>query len=91
MVQPDFNVIISSFQVVVKYLQGLYHGKEFFVMVFLVAFCWLQRLGVIGNWMPTIQGIWLFQNSACSKIAGICDEAKWFAVVWQSKDWGCGK
>jgi hypothetical protein len=64
-----------------KYVQSMYYGKEFFVMNFIVTFCWLQGLGVVSNWMPMVQGIRLFQNSTCSKVTSVCYEVKWYVVV----------
>jgi hypothetical protein len=76
MVRPDFHIIISTLQVVAKYVQGLYNGKEFFVMDFIVVFCWLQRFRMIGY------GCQRFRASGCSRMAPV---AKSLASVMRKK------
>jgi len=70
-----------------KDVKGVDNCKEFFIVNFVVALCWQQGLGVIHNGMPTIQGIWLFQNCSGGKVTGISDKSKWFPMVWQGKHW----
>ena len=66
-------------------------SKEFFIMDFVVAFSRLQGLGMVGNGMPPIQGIRLFEDGPCSKIAGICDQLERFTVIRESKHRCCGE
>ena len=37
-----------------EYFKGANDGKEFFVMNFIVSFCWLKGLGMISNQVPSI-------------------------------------
>ncbi len=60
-----------------KNIQGADNRKEFFIVNFIVALCQQQQLGVIRDGMPSIQGIWLFQNSSSGKVTSISDEAEW--------------
>ena len=60
MVRPHFNSVFSTFEIVTEYFQGANDGKEFFIMDFIVSFRWLKGLGMICNWVPMIEGIWLF-------------------------------
>ena len=40
-VSPDFKDVRVAFEVVTKNFQGPDDSKEFFIMNFVVAFCWL--------------------------------------------------
>ena len=91
MVQPHFNSVFVSFEVVMEYFQGVNDGKEFFVVDLKVLFHRLMGLGMICNWVPTIKGIWLFKNCTCCKITGISDQPEGSGVVWKCEDRGSNK
>jgi hypothetical protein len=46
---------------------------------------------MISNGVPSVKGIWLFQNSTSSKVTCISDEAKWSGMVWQGQNWSSGE
>ena len=55
-------------------------------MDFIVPFRRLQGLGVVGNRMPPIQGVWLFKDRACREITVISDQLEGFVMIWECKD-----
>ena len=67
MVQTHFNGVLSTFEIVLEYFKGVNDGKEFFVVDLKVLFHRLMGLGMICNWVPTIEGIWLFKDCSCCK------------------------
>ena len=67
MIVPDFEILLSSFKVVVPHFQGADHAQYFFVSNGIIPF--LQTHGVrdIDNQMPFI----VFENQehcACSEV-----------------------
>ena len=67
MVQPHFNSVFLSFEIVTEYFKGINNGKEFFVVNFIVSFHGLKGLGMISNRVPMIEGIWLFKDLHLSR------------------------
>jgi hypothetical protein len=70
---PDLKGFRVSFKVVAEGFKGMDDGKEFFVMNVIILFCGKEQLGEIGNWVPAIEKVGLFQNSTHGEITCICD------------------
>ena len=50
-------------------------------MDFIVTLSGLERLGIICNWVPPIQCVGLFKNSAGYKCASISNKPEWPVMV----------
>jgi hypothetical protein len=91
MVQPDFEVVILSFQIMPKNVKSSDDSKEFFIVDLVVLFGWLQGVWMISNGVPSVKGIWLLQNSTGGKVTSVSDEVKGSGIVRQGQNWSSGK
>ena len=55
-------------------------------MNFIVLFCWTEGLGMVCNWMPMIESIWLLKDCACHEVTGVSDQPEGSGVIWKCKD-----
>ena len=60
MVQPNFNGVLLSFEVVPECFKSSYNREELQIVDLVIALSWLERLGIICNRVPPIQCVGLF-------------------------------
>jgi hypothetical protein len=86
MVGPYFKGFGVAFEVVAEGFEGSDNGKEFFIVDIIVLFRWLEGLGIIGDWVPAVEKVGLFQDSTDGEVASVRDEAERSRSFWEHKD-----
>jgi hypothetical protein len=91
MVGPNFKDVRVAFEVVAEGFKGFDDGKEFFIVDVIIKLGRVEGLGVIGNGVPTVQEVWLFEDGTDGKVAGVGDDTKGLGEIRKGKDRSCGE
>ena len=81
MISPNSKFVAGAFKVMPPSNEGADDSKEFEVMDRIIGFRGIERLGDVGNRVPTVKLIGLFKDGAKGKLGSVRDDAEWFRVI----------